>query len=261
MKATGSFFLVILVMILPVQGQLKTGFYSSSCPKAEATIRSTVESYFNKDPTIVAGLLRLHFHDCFVQGCDGSVLLVFMFHRLVFTLNKKFGKIPLNRCPKKQLRRLFVLTQLEQRHLSEEAITTDMKATGSFFLVILVMILPVQGQLKTGFYSSSCPKAEATIRSTVESYFNKDPTIVAGLLRLHFHDCFVQGCDGSVLLVFMFHRLVFTLNKKFGKIPLNRCPKKQLRRLFVLTQLEQRHLVLFSISLLRVYGCHYRAFP
>lgn len=75
---------------------------------------------------------------------------------------------------------------------SEEAITTDMKATGSFFLVILVMILPVQGQLKTLFYSSSCPKAEATIRSTVESYFNKDPTIAAGLLRLHFHDCFVQ---------------------------------------------------------------------
>ncbi|BBH08496.1 SPX domain gene 2, partial [Prunus dulcis] len=36
---------------------------------------------------------------------------------LVFTLNKKFGKIPLSRCPKKQLRRLFVLTQLEQRHL------------------------------------------------------------------------------------------------------------------------------------------------
>ncbi|ONH98328.1 hypothetical protein PRUPE_7G243400 [Prunus persica] len=83
---------------------------------------------------------------------------------------------------------------------SEEAITTDMKATGSFFLVILVMILPVQGQLKTLFYSSSCPKAEATIRSTVESYFNKDPTIAAGLLRLHFHDCFVQGCDGSVLI-------------------------------------------------------------
>ncbi|KAG6740019.1 hypothetical protein POTOM_057653 [Populus tomentosa] len=64
-------------------------------------------------------------------------------------------------------------------------------------LVIFAMALSVESQLKTGFYSSSCPKAEAIVRSTVESYFKKDPTIAAGLLRLHFHDCFVQGCDGS----------------------------------------------------------------
>lgn len=48
-------------------GGLEIGFYSSSCPKAEAIIRATVEAHFNKDPTIAAGLLRLHFHDCFVQ--------------------------------------------------------------------------------------------------------------------------------------------------------------------------------------------------
>ncbi|KAL0013773.1 hypothetical protein SO802_000842 [Lithocarpus litseifolius] len=68
------------------------------------------------------------------------------------------------------------------------------------FIVILVMSSCVQGQLKTGFYSSLCPRAEAIVRSTVEAHSNKDPTILAGLLRLHFHDCFVQGCDGSVLI-------------------------------------------------------------
>lgn len=67
-----------------------------------------------------------------------------------------------------------------------------MKAVVSVLLIILVIVLPAKGQLKAGFYSSSCPKAEATVRSTVESYYNKDPTIAAGLLRLHFHDCFVQ---------------------------------------------------------------------
>ncbi|KAK9101993.1 hypothetical protein Sjap_019247 [Stephania japonica] len=66
-------------------------------------------------------------------------------------------------------------------------------------LVFLSSVVAQQG-LQNGFYSSSCPKAEATIRSTVEAHFNRDPTIAAGLLRLHFHDCFVQGCDGSVLI-------------------------------------------------------------
>ncbi|XP_044463067.1 peroxidase 25-like [Mangifera indica] len=64
-----------MVLSAQSQGGLKPGFYSSSCPKAEVAVRSTVQSHFNKDPTIAPALLRLHFHDCFVQGCDGSVLI------------------------------------------------------------------------------------------------------------------------------------------------------------------------------------------
>ncbi|KAG1335567.1 hypothetical protein COCNU_03G016860 [Cocos nucifera] len=63
------------IFIVQAQGGLKTGFYSSTCPKAEDIMRSTVEKYFSGDSTIAPGLLRLHFHDCFVQGCDGSVLI------------------------------------------------------------------------------------------------------------------------------------------------------------------------------------------
>ncbi|MCO5575256.1 hypothetical protein L7F22_029056 [Adiantum nelumboides] len=51
------------------------GFYTSSCSRAEAIIKERVQARFTSDPTITAGLLRLFFHDCFVSGCDASLLL------------------------------------------------------------------------------------------------------------------------------------------------------------------------------------------
>ncbi len=54
---------------------LSWSFYKNSCPKVESIIRRHLKKVFNKDIGNAAALLRLHFHDCFVQGCDASVLL------------------------------------------------------------------------------------------------------------------------------------------------------------------------------------------
>ncbi|XP_047331378.1 peroxidase 40 [Impatiens glandulifera] len=54
---------------------LKVGFYRESCPDIEAIIFSWVGKAVLDDPRMAASLLRLHFHDCFVNGCDASVLL------------------------------------------------------------------------------------------------------------------------------------------------------------------------------------------
>ncbi|XP_043718749.1 peroxidase 12-like [Telopea speciosissima] len=59
----------------PLVKGLSWTFYKSNCPKFESIVRSQLKKVFKKDIGQAAGLLRLHFHDCFVQGCDGSVLL------------------------------------------------------------------------------------------------------------------------------------------------------------------------------------------
>ncbi|KAL4342926.1 hypothetical protein S245_035912 [Arachis hypogaea] len=84
-----------------------------------------------------------------------------------------------------------------------------------YFLVIVVMVttnlgtwvIPTNGMNNDGngrlthhFYKKTCPKVLPVIRSVVEKAIKKEPRIGASLLRLHFHDCFVNGCDASVLL-------------------------------------------------------------
>lgn len=55
--------------------QLSSTFYASSCPNALSTIKTAINSAVSSEARMGASLLRLHFHDCFVNGCDGSVLL------------------------------------------------------------------------------------------------------------------------------------------------------------------------------------------
>ncbi|XP_020266033.1 LOW QUALITY PROTEIN: cationic peroxidase 1-like [Asparagus officinalis] len=44
-------------------------------PYAWDVIKEIVEEAIAAEPRMGASLLRLHFHDCFVNGCDGSILL------------------------------------------------------------------------------------------------------------------------------------------------------------------------------------------
>ncbi|GLJ48825.1 hypothetical protein SUGI_1029690 [Cryptomeria japonica] len=50
-------------------------FYNESCPNVEAIVKATLASFLDKNVTQAPGVLRLLFHDCFVQGCDASILL------------------------------------------------------------------------------------------------------------------------------------------------------------------------------------------
>ncbi|PPE01669.1 hypothetical protein GOBAR_DD01325 [Gossypium barbadense] len=72
----------------------------------------------------------------------------------------------------------------------------------SKFCLTLLLLVDVLGstnaQLSTNFYSKSCPNLLSTVKSTVTSAINKEARMGASLLRLFFHDCFVNSAVENV---------------------------------------------------------------
>ncbi|KAE9615109.1 hypothetical protein Lal_00048081 [Lupinus albus] len=67
-------------------------------------------------------------------------------------------------------------------------------------LTTLIVIPTTHAKLSPNYYNKVCPQALTIIRSAVKKAITRERRIGASLLRLHFHDCFVNGCDASVLL-------------------------------------------------------------
>ncbi|XP_059627626.1 peroxidase 27-like [Cornus florida] len=68
-----------------------------------------------------------------------------------------------------------------------------------FLLAFSFDLANAQG-LKVGFYKKTCPNVEAIVKKTMDQVMSVAPSLSGPLLRMHFHDCFVRGCEGSVLL-------------------------------------------------------------
>nr|CAD1841868.1 unnamed protein product [Ananas comosus var. bracteatus] len=349
--------LVLAASFNPTRGQLDPCFYDKLCPHALPAIKAVIEETIAVEPRMGASLLRLHFHDCFVNGCDGSNLLddtpfftgeknaapnknsargfevvdrikdavnyacggnvvscadilavaardsvaalggpsyqvqlgrrdsttasaaaanssipapTFDFDRLLANFNSHglslvdlvalagghtlgFARCinfrdrlynetatldsglasylksqcplsggddnlaPLDDTPCGSTRRTSTgscgargcctRTSSFSRDGSFEPLTgsageirLNCRRSFTLFALIPAIFFPAFAQLTSDFYDSICPQALSTIQATVEAAIIQEPRMGASLVRLHFHDCFVNGCDGSILL-------------------------------------------------------------
>ena len=62
-----------------------------------------------------------------------------------------------------------------------------------FFVLLFVYYRTANAQLTSNFYGTTCPKALSTIRNEVVKAVTNEHRMGASLLRLHFHDCFVNA--------------------------------------------------------------------
>ncbi|XP_059662964.1 peroxidase 16-like [Cornus florida] len=72
------------------------------------------------------------------------------------------------------------------------------------FLHLIILFLHIMtttsATLHHDYYRKTCPNVESIVRSTVQEKFRQTFVTAPATLRLFFHDCFVQGCDASVML-------------------------------------------------------------
>ncbi|KAI3868117.1 hypothetical protein MKX03_035333 [Papaver bracteatum] len=86
--------------------------------------------------------------------------------------------------------------------------TSKIVITSSYNLVAITVVamlclstMPsVKSQLTSNFYATTCPSLFQIVRREVKSAIKNEMRMAASLVRLHFHDCFVNGCDASILL-------------------------------------------------------------
>ncbi|XP_044483566.1 lignin-forming anionic peroxidase-like [Mangifera indica] len=70
----------------------------------------------------------------------------------------------------------------------------------TIFLILATTFGASRAQLSSTFYDTTCPNLTSTVSGVLVSARDSDVRLGAKIIRVHFHDCFVNGCDASLLL-------------------------------------------------------------
>ncbi|XP_057806744.1 LOW QUALITY PROTEIN: peroxidase 51-like [Salvia miltiorrhiza] len=69
-----------------------------------------------------------------------------------------------------------------------------------FIILMILLSGTASAQLSQNFYANVCPDVENIVKKAVSVKFSQTFVTVPATIRLFFHDCFVSGCDASVIV-------------------------------------------------------------
>uniref|UniRef100_A0A8I6YQ00 Peroxidase n=2 Tax=Hordeum vulgare subsp. vulgare TaxID=112509 RepID=A0A8I6YQ00_HORVV len=88
--------------------------------------------------------------------------------------------------------------------LASQAMASSKGSWAALALLLFVAVAStaVNGdhKLSASYYDKTCPNMERVVRAVMAYKVAGEPAVAPAVLRLFFHDCFVNGCDASVLL-------------------------------------------------------------
>ncbi|VAI53089.1 unnamed protein product [Triticum turgidum subsp. durum] len=168
--------------------QLRPDYYANVCPNLEGIVRYFVKQSMVKSPISAPATLRLFFHDCAVMGCDASVMII-----------SPTGDDEWRNQDDYSLKPEGFQTILD----AKAAVDSDLQCRYKVSCADIIALAARESvsQLRPDYYAGVCPNLEGIVRSSVKQSMVKSPISAPATLRLFFHDCCVQGCDASVMIM------------------------------------------------------------
>ncbi|AES80946.1 peroxidase family protein [Medicago truncatula] len=193
---------------------LQLGLYAFSCQKAELIVPQVVQKRFNRDKSVIAALICMHFHDCFVKGlgydlidepketieviCPSTISCAD-----ILTLSRR-DVLALSGGPKynvpTKLVKLFEsgndargILQIDQKLTlvkSTSPFVSNFASNGDKFVKSFATLEWIEETLfSIWVLCVFLPKVEFIVKQVVQKRFNCDKSITAALLRLYSSSC------------------------------------------------------------------------
>ncbi|KAK9734348.1 hypothetical protein RND81_04G133400 [Saponaria officinalis] len=221
---------------------LTVDFYKRKCPEVEQIVYDVLKKHAQQKPGSIPGVIRLHFHDCFITGCDGSILLT---PEKYNNYNSEMGH-PSNGV---SLRGMEVIDDIKAE-VEKQCPTTvscaDILAFAARDAIVLsgnphysVLAGRKDGVLVDGNLAGDLPKGSFSIELLTEMYAAKGLTVDDLVILEGSHSIGQTRCQGTIAEEASIQNVTESgqiLNKQFKSMVIQKyCPPAKVDQFFNLT--------------------------